>query len=209
MRKRATAGAPARVTAGIVDGMNRVIAFFTIALAIGASACSNSPSSPSRSSTLSLKVTDSPFSDAKAVFVTFSAVSLHRTDSDFTTLGFSGGASSRTCDLKKLEHGADDVLGTAALAPGDYTQVRLTISAATLYFDNASNGAACAATLQTPAGNSAAVTIPSGIVRLNRPFTVSAASATTMLLDVDGDNSIHATANGYTMNPVIEVVSVQ
>ena len=72
------------------------------------------------------------------------------------------------------------------------------------------NGAACAPTLQTPAGKSAAVTIPSGIVRLNHPFTVSATSVTTMLLDIDGDQSIHATGtNTYTMNPVIEVVSVQ
>jgi hypothetical protein len=191
--------------------MSRLVALFVIAIGLGAAACGNSPSGPSQSGTLALRVTDGPFTDAKAVFVTFSAVSVHRTDSatDFTVVPFASGASSRTCDLKKLEHGAEDVLGTTTLTPGDYTQVRLTVSAAALYFDNPSNGPACATTLQAPGGNSATLTIPSGIVRLNRPFTVSGTAVTTMVLDVDGDGSIHATGNGYTMNPVISVVSVQ
>jgi hypothetical protein len=193
----------------MVMAMKRLMAVFVSLCALGAAACGNSPSGPSGSGTLTVKVTDSPFTDARAVFVTFSAVEAHRTDTDFTAVPFAGGASSRTCDLKKLENAADDVLGTTTLTPGDYTQVRLTVSAATLYFDNPSTGPACAATLQAPAGNSAALTIPSGIVKLNRPFTVPASSVTTMLLDVDGDGSIHTTGNGYTMNPVISVVSVQ
>jgi hypothetical protein len=189
--------------------MNRLLGIVVTAIALGAAACGNSPSGPSGSATLTVKVTDSPFTDAKAVFVTFSAVEAHRTDIDFTAVPFAGSATSRTCDLKKLENSAEDVLGTTSLTPGDYTQVRLTVSSATLYFDNPSNGPACAPTLQAPAGTSAAVTIPSGIVRLNRPFTVPAGGVTTMLLDVDGNGSIQANANGYTMNPVIAVVSVQ
>jgi hypothetical protein len=47
-------------------------------------------------------------------------------------------------------------------------------------------------------------------VKLNRQFDVPAGGATTILLDFDGDRSIHETGNGrYMMRPVIAVVSVQ
>jgi hypothetical protein len=73
-----------------------------------------------------------------------------------------------------------------------------------------STGDACAASIAPPAGRSATVEIPSGTIRLNREFDVPPEGLTTMLLDLDGDRSIHATGNGrYMMNPVISIVSVQ
>ena len=101
---------------------------------LGTLACSDSPSSPSgNSATFNLRLTDSPFSDARAVLVTFSEVTAHRSDSDWTTLPFAGGAISRTCDLKKLE-GAEDALGTGPLPAGTYTQVRLVVQSAKALF---------------------------------------------------------------------------
>jgi hypothetical protein len=170
------------------------LALAALTLTVG---CGDSPSSPAGNATLTVRLTDSPFSDAKAVLVTFSAVSLHRTDGGFTTLPL------------KLE-GPEDVLGTVNLPAGDYTQIRLTVSAATLYFDNAASGAPCEPSIQPPAGASAPVTVPSGTIRLNRPFELLASTATTVLLDFDGNQSIHQTGNGsYTMNPVVSVLSVQ
>ena len=159
-------------------------------------------------------ITDSPFSDAKAVLVTFSAVNVHLADGDsWQTIPFTSGGS-RTCDLKKLQ-GPTDVLGVGSLPSGHYTQVRLVVSAASIYFDNASSGAACAASIAAPAGKSAPVDIPSGEVKLNHEFTVSG-GATTMVLDFDGDQSIKATGSGngksptkYLMTPVVRIVSVQ
>jgi len=170
------------------------------------------PSTPS--GTLTVKITDSPFSDAKAVLVTFSAVSVHRADGDaWQTIPFTSGGS-RTCDLKKLQ-GPTDVLGVGSLPSGHYTQVRLVVSAAKIYFDNTSGGGACAASIAAPAGKNAPVVVPSGEVKLNREFTVSG-GATTMTLDFDGDKSIKATGSGkgnsptkYLMTPVIHVLSVQ
>ena len=164
--------------------------------------------------TLTVNLTDSPFSDAKAVLVTFSTVSVHLADGDsWQTIPFASGAS-RTCDLKKLQ-GPTDVLGVGSLPSGHYTQLRLVVSAANIYFENASSGGPCAASITAPAGKSAAVDIPSGELKLNREFTV-AGGATTMLLDFDGDKSIKATGSGngnsptkYMMTPVIAVVSVQ
>jgi hypothetical protein len=181
------------------------------AVAVATYACGG-PASPSGSGTLNLRITDSPYSDAKAVLVTFSEVSAQvgTEESGRTNLTFANGATTRTCDLKKLEN-AQDVLGVGPLAAGHYTMVRLVVSSATLYFDNASTGDACAATMTPPDGDKASMTIPSGEVKLNREFDVVAGGATTILLDFDGDRSIAALGNGggYRMTPVINVVSVQ
>lgn len=174
-------------------------------------ACGDSPAGPSGSgATFNLMLKDSPFSDAKAVLVTFSEVTAHRdTEGNFTKLPFAAGATARTCDLKKLET-AQDLLGTGTLPAGHYTQVRLVVSRAALYFDNASAGEACAPTIAAPAGRNAPLEIPSGEVKLNRQFDVPTAGTTTMLLDFDGNRSIHETGNGrFMMSPVIAVVSVQ
>ena len=117
-------------------------------------ACSGSPSGPSGpTGQFSLMLTDSPFSDAQAVLVTFSAVSVHKdTDLEFTTVPFVAGPT-RTCDLKKLQD-AQDILGVGSLTAGKYTQVRLVVSEARLFFDNPSAGDACAASIPAPAGAS-------------------------------------------------------
>lgn len=193
--------------------MRLICAAVIAAFALHATACgdSTSPTSPSASSgTLRVMLKDSPFTDAKSVLVTFSEVTAHRdTEANFTKVPFAEGAAARTCDLKKLQT-AQDVLGVGSLSAGHYTQVRLVVSSATIHFDNAGTGAACAATIAAPAGRSAPVDIPSGEVKLNRQWDVAAGGTTTMLLDYDGDRSIHETGNGrYTMSPVIAVVSVQ
>lgn len=182
------------------------VACLATALACG----SDSPTSPSRTGTLNLMLKDSPFSDAKAVLVTFSEVTAHRsTEADFSKVPFAGSATSRTCDLKKLQS-AQDILGTGPLAAGQYTMVRLVVSSATIYFDNAPTGGACAPAVTAPAGRNAPVDIPSGEVKLNRPFTVPEGGTTTMVLDFDGDRSIRETGNGrYMMSPVIAIASVQ
>jgi hypothetical protein len=180
------------------------------ALLMAATACGGSSTSPSPNNGLTVMLKDSPFSDAKALLVTFSTVSVHMSGGNFMTVPFNGGATTRTCDLKKLTS-AQDVLGTGALAAGHYTQIRLVVASATIYFDNASSGAtACAASLGAPAGRSAPVTIPSGEVILNREFDVTSTTATTITLDFDGDQSVKDTGNGtFLMTPVISVVSVQ
>ena len=146
---------------------------------------------------------------------------MHRAEGDWESIAFAGGATSRTCDLKQLQN-ATDVLGVGTLPAGHYTQIRLTVDSAALYFENAATAGPCAdaATFPVPAGLNAALKIPSGTVKLNRQFTVADGGATTMLLDFDGDKSIKQTGGGngngngaakggYTMTPVIHVVSVE
>lgn len=182
------------------------------AMVVGFGCGGDGPTSPSGSGTLNLRITDSPYSDAKAVLVTFSEASAHVSGEEGRRpLAFAGAATSLTCDLKKLE-GADDLLGAGALPAGHYTMIRLVVSSATIYFDTPlpDGSPACAATVTPPAGRSASLNIPSGEVKLNRQFEVVEGAATTILLDFDGDRSIVALGNGgFRMTPVIGVVSVQ
>lgn len=181
-----------------------------VALSAGVLACSgssapatsrSSPAAPSptggsgtnTTGALSIHLTDGPFSDARALLVTFSDVSVHSADpGDWKTLPFASG-SSRTCDLKKLS-GATDVLGVGSLTAGKYTQIRLTVSSAAIYFDNPSATGPCAPQIAAPAA-SAPVDIPSGEVKLNNEFTLSG-SGTKIVLDFDGDQSIRQTGSG-------------
>lgn len=216
-----------------------------LAVAVTATACSSdTPTNPSGGSassggsgggvggsgggsagvgTLAIHITDSPFSEAEAVLVRFNEVSVHRSGAGWESLPFSGGGSGRTCDLKKLQ-GPIDVLGVGPLPAGHYTQIRLTVESADIYFDNASIGAACQPIITPPLGENAPVEIPSGTLKLNRQFTLESGGATTIVLDFDGDRSIKLTgSNGngngrgngqgnvgrYIMTPVIGIVSVQ
>jgi hypothetical protein len=186
----------------------RQVRFALLFTAIGLVACGDSsPSSPSEiGGNFRLMITDSPFSDAKAVLVTFSDVFAHRAgDGGVSTLR----SRSRTCDLKKLQ-GPQDVLAVGIIQAGHYTFIRLAVTSAKIYFDNASVGAACADVIPEPGGRNASIEIPSGETRLNREFNVSTTGVTTMVLDFDGDKSIRETGNGrYMMTPVITVESVQ
>ena len=146
-------------------------------------------------------IKDSPFQDAKALLITFSQVSVHKGDTpDGEWIKIAG---ERTCDLKQLES-TQDLLGTEPLAAGHYTQIRLLVSKAVVYLDK-SGGTACAPI--APASAPADVTIPSGEVKLNRPFDIVEGATTTLTVDFDGDKSMHllSGAGGYMMSPVITV----
>jgi len=173
-------------------------------------ACGSDESPSGPSGTFTVRLTDTPFADAKAVLVTFSEVSIHRTGGDFVRVPFSPASESRACDLKRLTGGATDILGTGPLPEGHYTEIRITVTRVTLYWDAASTGPSCGASLAAPTGRSSTVDVPSGEVKLNHQFELPTGGAVTVTLDFDGDRSIKETGNGkFHMNPVIAIVSVQ
>jgi Domain of unknown function (DUF4382) len=175
-----------------------------LTVGIATSAC-GSGTGPSGSGTLRMTLKDGPFSDAKALLVTFSEVDVHKSDTpDGAWIKIAG---THTCDLKRLET-AQAPLGAQTLDSGHYTQVRLVVTSAVVYFENPTTEAdPCAVT--APGGKSAEVTIPSGEVKLIHGFDVPEGDTKTMLLDFDGDKSVHQTSDQkYMMSPVISVVSV-
>jgi hypothetical protein len=178
-------------------------------LAVGI-ACSDNPTTPANTGTLSVMIKDSPFTDATSLLVTFNEVSVHMSGGDWTNLPFADGGNLRTCDLKRLV-ASEDILGTGPLATGHYTQLRLNVVAATIYFTNTTTGAVCAPAVAVPAGpeTGTAVSVASGMLILNREFDVTNSTTTRILLDFDGNQSVVQTGNGsYTMTPVIRVASV-
>lgn len=185
----------------------------TLGVSIVIIAC-GSPSGPSQSGNLRVMITDSPYGDASAVHVTFKELQIHPADGDWMTVDFAGAptpATTRTCNLKKLQ-GPVDILGADSLTAGHYTQVRLVVSEAVIYFGGTATAEpACAATLAPPTGftSSPPLEIPSGEVKLNREFQLVANGTTTIDLDFDGDKSITLTgSNRYRMTPVIGIKGV-
>lgn len=180
------------------------------AVVLLATACSGpvGPSGPTGSLTVHLK--DGPYADAKAMLVTFSSVSAHHADADWQPLTFPGGATTLTCDLKKLVN-AFDLIGTGQLLAGHYTQLRVVVESAALYNSpTAAADPACGSTLTTPDGLIGSLEIPSKEVKLNRQFTIPEGGATTIRLDLDGELSVTAMGNGqYRMLPVITILSVE
>ena len=172
--------------------------------AMSLTACSSSPSSPSAGSNLTIMLKDSPFSDAKALLVTFSEVSAHVSGTGgFTPIPFSGGATSRTCDLKKLA-AATDVLGTGTLDAGHYTQVRLSCRARRS--TSTTRRVARPAGVDYPRRRNTGHHVRRGTQSESR-IRRDGDGATTITLDFDGDQSVHAQGNGqYNMSPVIAVV---
>ena len=181
----------------------------TVACSGGSPSSPSDPSAPAGAGTFNVRIKDSPYGSAKAVLVTFSEVATHR-DGDWTRLPFPGGGSTRTCDLKKLQNNAQDLLGGGAITPGQYTMIRVIVQSAKIFFDNsASSPTPCAASIAEPAGASSLMSIPSGEVRLNGTFTLTGNAPTTVLIDFDGESSIVQNGSGYTMGPVIRIVSIQ
>jgi hypothetical protein len=162
-------------------------------------------------------ITDTPFEEATALHVTFTEVQAHRADGagEWLTVPFANDptATTRTCNLKKLE-GPFDILGVASLDAGHYTQLRLVVESAKIYFGGTATGEpACASTLAAPGGTgitTEAMEIPSGEVKLVQPFDVVTNGTTTIELDFDGDQSVRQTGNGrYRMTPVIKILAVK
>jgi hypothetical protein len=176
----------------------------------------NSPVSPSdvekgTAGTLNIRLTDNPFDSARAVLITFSEVSVQRSG-NWTKVPFpDGSASSWTCDLKKLEGGAQDVVATAAFPITEFTMVRLIVQSATVYTDNASTSPTpCARSIPAPAGSASPMTILASEASTNGSFSVVGGGSTTILLDFDGEASItRPNPSDYRLSPVLRLVSVQ
>jgi len=192
----------------------RRTALFALALAatLTASACGGSSATgPSGTSgNFNLRITDDPYGSAQAILITFSEVTVHKSNGDSTKVSFGG--STITCDIKKLENNATDLLGTANLKAGEnYTELRFTVSKARIFFDFPSTSPTpCAASITEPAGAAFNVTVPSSTVKMNdHPFT-QADGTTTMLVDFHGPGSIVNTGNNsYILTPVFTTKSVE
>ncbi|NLH78594.1 MAG: DUF4382 domain-containing protein, partial [Acidobacteria bacterium] len=84
------------------------------------------------------------------------------------------------------------VLGEKTLDAGTYTQIRLTIDSGIITVD----------------GTDYALTVPSGVLKLNRGFVLVPNETRMLTLDFNVEKSVVSTGSGkYLLKPVIAVVS--
>jgi hypothetical protein len=176
--------------------------------AVCATACSDSPTSPSNGARLVVRLTDSPYSGGRALFVTFSRVRASRAAGGAVDVPCANGASSIPCDLKKLNT-IDGELASGAVGTGQYSDVRLTIQSANLYLDNPSIDAACGTSLRAPSGRVAPIAIANSEVVVSRSFEMTTTSDVVMRLALNSEQSIRLNGDGsYSFQPVLTVLSV-
>ena len=95
---------------------------------------------------------------------------------------------SKTIDLIQVK-GVNDLLGETSLAPGKYTQIRLSISSATAVIDGVSH----------------TLTIPSGTLKFVHPFEIENNKTTSLIIDFNADNSIVKAEDKYILKPVVRI----
>ena len=147
--------------------------------------------------TLVLQITDAkPELNITKALVTVSAVEVHlagagEEENATTEAGwYTIVEEPQTFDLIAIQD-VKEVLGSAILAPGKYTQIRLTVDSASVTID----------------GNDWDLPIPSNKLKLIHPFTIEPGQTTTLTLDFDAQESIHPAGEGqYVMRPTIKVI---
>jgi hypothetical protein len=154
---------------------------------------------------LTVALTDSPACGFDAVNVTVSKVRVNKsataadTDSSWVDLAVS---PARKINLLSLTNGVLDTLGTTALDPGHYSQIRLVLDA------NASG----TANTVVPTGTTQEVALdtPSAAqsgLKLNGEFDVTAGAQTNLVIDFNACKSVVKKGNaGYALKPVLTVV---
>jgi hypothetical protein len=184
----------------------------TAALAAGLAACGGGGSgtaSASGDGSLRVALTDAPSCGFDHVWVTIERVRVNQSssasdsDAGWTDLAL---AAPRRVDLLSLTNGILEELGTLPLAAGQYSQVRLVLSA------NGANGAASDANAVQPTGGAITpVTTPSAQqsgLKLQAHFEVAAGQLSDLVLDFDACKSIVKAGNSgqFILKPVVSVV---
>jgi len=174
-------------------------------------ACSGSPTGD-----LAVQLTDAP-GPYDHVYVTITEVSAHISDGgggDKAAPGAPGPGSTSgtegpgqdggwvsinvpavTIDLLTLQNGVKLPLGDAQVPAGNYDNLRLVVSSASVVVG----------------GVTSSLTIPSGSergIQVKYAFAVGSGDHAVLVLDFQADASIHQTGTGsYTMVPVLDVAS--
>lgn len=158
-----------------------------------------------------LLLTDAPLTSAQAVTINIDKIEAHAVGGAFFDTGIAPQTGVNLLNLKDTSL----LLGNATLAPGQYTQLRLSISNATITIGGTTfplvpvtgHGGGSGSSkhgADTTAGSDG----KTATLLIAAPFTVAAdGSSSALLLDFNVARSVVATGNGqYLLKPVIPVV---
>jgi hypothetical protein len=156
----------------------------------------------------SIYVKDAPTDSFDEIHVVYTKVSVHAAgdgdndddsdDGDNQTAGWKvlfDNASGVDIDLLNVTGDRAAFLGEDDLPAGKYTQLRVEVKQAYGVAEN---------------GSHVAITLPSGTLKFNHPFTVEADEETRLVLDFDLDASMEQQTDGsWRMTPVVGHVDAQ
>lgn len=147
---------------------------------------------------LSVFLTDAPTNDLAEVNVTITAVEVHRDGSWHTLNEIEDGLTINLLDLRFT----DELLGTATLPAGAYTQIRLIVDDSDIDRSNVVDTGGTKSPLKVPSGAQTGL-------KIHHDFTVPAGGTTALTLDANVLEFVHPTGAGfYIVNPTaVRVVS--
>ena len=141
---------------------------------------------------IEIRVTDPPPADVEHVFVTLANIEVHRVSDNVTgweTIPIPTG--NMTFDLMDVI-GVEKVLGSANVTAGKYTQIRMDVDSVEVV---------------TVDGDNFTAEVPSGKLKIVRPFEVEAGVKTVLTLDFDGEKSLIITGKGKALfKPVVRLL---
>lgn len=148
--------------------------------------------SSDRTGNFKLYLTDQPIANAEQILVTVSEIRVQKTEEAFLSV-YSG---SQTYDLLKLQN-KEEMIATAELEQGKYTQIRLAVTAGQVVVDGVSHE----------------MTIPSSEIKIPVVFDIVKDGVTEIVLDFEAEHSIQVVKAGlneeYILRPVVKVKEIR
>ena len=140
--------------------------------------------------TIEIRVTDPPPADVKSAIVYLTNIEVHRvSDNASEWIPILGAPPS--FDLLEVI-GVEKVLGSANVTAGKFTQIRMDVDRVEVV---------------TVDGDNFTAEVPSGKLKIVRPFNVGAGTTTVLTLDFDGTKSLIVTSKGKALfKPVVKLL---
>ncbi|MBI4009887.1 MAG: DUF4382 domain-containing protein [Candidatus Aenigmarchaeota archaeon] len=149
------------------------------------------------------KLTGVGLGEATELFMTVKSVQVHTTTEALENMSVLASGwitvleGDKSFDLLQY---TDNIalLAEKELDPGNYTQIRLYVSGASVKIDNP---------LFEISNKTYPLYIPSNVLKIVRPFSVEPDKATVLTIDFDVPKMISRTAQGYTLGPVFRAIT--
>lgn len=144
---------------------------------------------PAGHGTVDVRVTDKVEGNVTSVVLTVSDIRASVSPQDTTEQWTVLVSEPKTFDLIQVK-GIEDTLGTKNLPSGQYQQIRMTVNQ-------------CKATID---GATTDVEVPSGVLKLVKPFIVQEGRTTVVTLDFDANESLVQAGQKLHLKPVIKLL---
>ncbi len=146
--------------------------------------------------TIEIRVTDPPPADVKSAVVQLTNIEVHRASGNSSDPDNPSGwitvlESPSSFDLMQVLGGVEEILGSANLPAGRYTQIRMDVTAVTG---------------NTTDDEPYSAEVPGDKLRIVRTFTIGNGDTTILTLDFDGEKSLIRTGNDrFIFKPVVKL----